>query len=77
MKNSLKNSCLLKRGVINCWILLPFFLNVTADAQPVDDPQDHAARTFMKSLFDKDTTRPGNLWTPTLRRTLQLTIWHR
>ena len=54
MKTGRRTSWLLKIGALNCGLLLSLFLPITAGAQPIADPQDYAARAFMKSLFDKD-----------------------
>lgn len=61
MKKQVKHRRLLTSGIIS-WILLPFFLNVTADAQPQADPQDHVARTFITAVFNGDYKHAWNLF---------------
>ena len=72
MKTRRKSDWLLKSCTINCWLLLSLFLPVTADAQPIADPQDHAARTFMNALFDKDYQRAWNLIDPEIQKNTTL-----
>lgn len=72
MKKQLNNTWLIKSSTINCWILLSFFLNITADAQPVADPQDHAARTFMTALFNRDYNQAWTLIDPEVQKNITL-----
>ena len=68
MKKQHSTRWLIKSGLINCWIPLSLFLHVTADAQPTADPQDHAARAFMKSLFDKDYNQAWKRMDPEVQK---------
>lgn len=72
MKNQLNNTWLIKSCTINCWMLLSLFVNITADAQPVADPQDHAARTFMTALFNRDYKQAWTLIDPEVQKKIML-----
>lgn len=68
MKKQLKNRWLIKSGIINCSILLSLFLPVKTDAQPIVDPQDQAARTFMTAIFSGDYKQAWDLFEPEVKK---------
>ena len=72
MKTQHKHSWLISSGILNCWLLLSLFLPLTAGAQPIADPQDHAARTFVKALFDKDYNQAWKLMDPEAQKNTTL-----
>ncbi|MVM28460.1 hypothetical protein GO755_00345 [Spirosoma sp. HMF4905] len=72
MKTQHKRSCLIKSVTIYRWILLLFFLNVTANAQPKADPQDQVARTFIAAVFNGDYKQAWDLFDPEAQKATPL-----
>lgn len=72
MKNRLKNRCLIKSGIIKCWILLCLFLTGSAQGQPAPPAQaaqqDQAARTFMTALLEEEYSQAWNLLDPEIQK---------
>lgn len=72
MKKQFTSKWLLKIGLLEGWILASLFLHVTAGAQPIADPQDHAARAFMTALFNKDYQQAWTLIDPEIQKNITL-----
>ncbi|AUD00789.1 hypothetical protein [Spirosoma pollinicola] len=71
MKKQCKPRWLIKSGII-CWILVPLFLSVTADAQPIADPQDHVARSFIAAVFNGNYKQAWDLFDPEAQKATPL-----